>query len=213
MAENGYSLSDIASITGGRGFGGGDGVLALLFLLIFMNGGWGFGGNRGNFATQSEMQQGFDNQNTMANQREILSAVSSGTSQTVAAVNQAKYDNINVAKDIQMAIASELGRLETQGASLLANQNQCCFNTLRAIDGVKFDAAQNTASINANMTAQTQKILDAMAQSKIDSLQNQVNQLQLQQAVAGVVRYPTNASYSIPVPNVWGNPPPNPFFG
>ncbi len=53
----------------------------------------------------------------------------------------------------------------------------------------------NTAAINANTTAQTQKILDALAQNKIDALQNKVNQLELQNAVAGVVRYPNQTTY------------------
>ena len=60
----------------------------------------------------------------------------------------------------------------------------------------RYDSAMNTASINATTTAQTQKILDALAQDKIESLQNQVNQLQLAQAVAGVVRYPTATTYT-----------------
>lgn len=76
----------------------------------------------------------------------------------------------------------------------------------------RYDALQNTAAINAVTTAQTQKILDAMAQSKIEALQNRVADLQNQLNFAGVVKYPMNASYSIPVPNVWGNPPhPCPF--
>ena len=56
--------------------------------------------------------------------------------------------------------------------------------------------AQNTASINANTTAQTQKILDAISQNKIETLQAQVNQLQLQSAMCGVVRYPNASTYS-----------------
>lgn len=50
--------------------------------------------------------------------------------------------------------------------------------------------------INANTTAQTQKILDALAQNKIDTLQAQVNQLQLQSAMCGVVRYPNATTYT-----------------
>lgn len=60
----------------------------------------------------------------------------------------------------------------------------------------RYEAAMNTASINTNTTAQTQRILDAIAQDKIEALQNQVNQLQLAQAVAGVVRYPMATTYS-----------------
>ena len=68
--------------------------------------------------------------------------------------------------------------------SLYDNKIGC--NTLRAIDGVNYNQALNTASINATTTAQTQKILDAFAQNKIDALQNRVNQLELQQAIASV---------------------------
>lgn len=205
MAEGaGYSFADLVAATSGNGgFGGNGGMwIAILFLFVLLGAG-GFGGNRfnnaigyENLATSSEVQRGFDAQNSMASQREILAAVNAGTAQAVAATNQAKYDNINVAKDIQMALASELGRLETQGASILANQNQCCCNTLRAIDGVNYANAQNTASINATTTAQTQKILDALAQNRIDAMQNKINQLELQNAVAGVVRYPNGWTYN-----------------
>ena len=60
----------------------------------------------------------------------------------------------------------------------------------------RYESALNTASINANTTAQTQRILDALAQDKIEALQNQINALQLQNAVAGVVRYPMSSTYS-----------------
>ncbi len=46
----------------------------------------------------------------------------------------------------------------------------------------------NTAAINATTTAQTQKILDAMAQNKIDSLQAQVSELKTQNMFCGVPR-------------------------
>ena len=216
MAEgSAYSLSDIASaMRGGDGFGGmgGFGFIAILFLFVLLGGG-GMWGGRPNAATQSEMQQGFDNQNSMANQRELLTAVTNGTAQSVAATNQTFHDMIGYVADKYAELDRDVLGINSLVQQSIANENQCCCNTLRAIDGVNFNAAQNTAAINANTAAQTQKILDAMAQSKIDALQNQVNQLQLQQAVAGVVRYPMNASYSIPVPNVWGVPQNPPFFG
>lgn len=68
--------------------------------------------------------------------------------------------------------------------------------TLRAIDGVNYNGALNTASINATTTAQTQKILDALAANKIEALQGKVSELQLAQAMQGVVRYPSSWAYS-----------------
>lgn len=55
--------------------------------------------------------------------------------------------------------------------------------------------AIDTASINATTTAQTQKILDVIAQNKIESLQAQVNQLYIDKQLCGVVRYPTSSTY------------------
>ena len=54
----------------------------------------------------------------------------------------------------------------------------------------------NTASINAVTTMQTQKILDALAQNKIEALQGKVNQLEMQNLMCGVVRYPLQTTYS-----------------
>ena len=102
-------------------------------LLILANGGFGGWGNNNfanaigyeNLATSNEVQRGFDNQNSMANQRDILAAVNSSAAQAVAATNQAKYDNINVAKDIQAAIIAQIGDVRSNQMQLLANQNDC----------------------------------------------------------------------------------------
>ena len=58
--------------------------------------------------------------------------------------------------------------------------------------------ANDTALINATTVAQTQKILDAMSQNKIECLQNQVNNLNLQLAMTGVVKYPATTAFSVP---------------
>ena len=58
--------------------------------------------------------------------------------------------------------------------------------------------------MNANTTAQTQKILDAIAQNKIEALQSRVNELELQAATSNVVRYPNAWTY---------NAGPSPFCG
>ena len=46
----------------------------------------------------------------------------------------------------------------------------------------------------------TSRILEALAQNKIEALQSQVNALQLQNAVSGVVRYPQATTYSAGFP-------------
>lgn len=184
------SLGTAALLNGGLG-GTNSWIWILLFFgfFLFNQGGFGFGNANGGYATSSEVQRGFDNQNTIANQRETLAAVNAGTAQTVAAVNQAKYDNINVAKDIQMALSQQIGQVANMETSINDKIQQCCCEQLRAIDGVNYNNAMNTS-----------KILDALAQSKIEQLQQQVSALQLQNAISGVVKYPQSTVYTAGVP-------------
>lgn len=189
MAEGmGYSLSDIISATRGNDglFGGNGGMFALLFLILIMgNGAWG-GNNYGRAeAIQTQMQQGFDNQNNMANQREILNAT-----------NQVYHDLASFVGDKYSELDRDILSVSSSIQNVIANQNQCCCSIQRAIDGVNYANAQNTASINANTTAGIQKILDTLAQNKIDALENKVASLELQNSLANVVRYPNGYTYN-----------------
>ena len=214
------SASDVALLSGnGNGFGGnwGDASFMWIFaLLLLAGGGFGnWGGNNGfanaigyeNLATSNEVQRGFDNQNSMANQREILAAVTSGTAQGIAATNQTFHDTISVLSDKYNEITRDIGNLALSQQQAIANQNQCCCDTRMAImetgaginAGIaqsRYDGAMNTAAINANTTAQTQRILDALSQNKIEELQSKVNALELQNAMAGVLRYPNSWTYN-----------------
>ena len=147
-------------------------------------------------ATSNEVQRGFDNQNQLANEREILSAVNAGTAQAVAATNQTFHDTLGIIQNRYDELSRDISGLAVGQANMLAKENECCCSTLRAIDGVNYNNAMNTASINANTTAQTQKILDALSANKIEELQSKVNALELQNAVAGVVRYPSGWTYN-----------------
>lgn len=229
-----FSLADIAAVDGGRGGGWGVagalgiGALAGLFFGSMANGGGLFGGPRGgygygagfanaigyeNLATSNEVQRGFDNQNSMANEREILSAVNSGTAQAVAATNQSFHDTLSALTDKYGELTRDISGVAGMVQAGIANANQCCCDTKMLISestaGVnaniaqsRYDGALNTAAINANTTAQTQKILDALAQNKIESLQSQVADLRLANQMSNVVRYP----------NAWTwNAGPSPF--
>lgn len=180
----------------------------LIIALFLMTGGFGGWGNRGfdnaigyeNLATSAEVQRGFDAQNSMANEREILAAVSNGTAQTVAASNQVYHDLYTTIADKYEEIQRDVASNAVSLAHLGADQKENTCSILRAIDGVNYTNALNTASINAKTTEQTQKILDAISANKIESLQAEVNKLQLAQSLAGVVRYPMVTSYAVPSP-------------
>jgi len=201
---NGYSLADIGALMG-NGANGEMSWISILLLFVLMGGGrgFGFGGGFGpgfggpQYATSNEVQRGFDNQNSMANQREILGAT-----------NQVYHDLASVVGDKYSELTRDIYGVSGQVAQVLANQNACCCDTKMLIQETsaqnRYDALKNTNDINAVTIGQTQKILDAMAQNKIEALQSKVQALELAQATGNVVRYPTTFSY---------NAGPSPFCG
>ena len=219
MDNGNLSASDVALLSGngGNGYGWGDASFMWIFALLLLAGngfgGWG-GGNSfanaigyENLATSNEVQRGFDNQNSMSNQRDILAAVTNGTAQSVAATNQTFHDTISVLSDKYNEITRDIGNLALAQQQGIANQNQCCCDTRMAImetgnniaAGIaqsRYDGAMNTAAINANTTAQMQRILDQLNENKIEALQSKVNSLELQNAMAGVLRYPNSWTYN-----------------
>lgn len=199
MESGTLSAADVALLNrDGEGFANGWGGMIWLFaiLALFGGGGFGFGGNGNSNALQADMQRGFDNQNTMAQTRDILAAVTNGTAQTIAASTQNAANAINAIKDGNASLIREFGNVETALTAMGGQNQECCCNILRAVDGVNYNGAINTASINANTTTQVQKILDAIAGNRMADMQNQINALQLQSAMAGVLRYPTSWTYS-----------------
>lgn len=194
--ESGLTTGDLA-LMNRDGFGG-DGMsfMWIFALLILANGGFGFG-NKGyepQYATQDFVQNGFNFNDLQSQNRDILNAISASNASVTSTIKDASYNNLTESRDIQAAVSSGF-----------ADNQKCCCETLRAIDGVNYNASINTAAINANTTAQTQKILDAISTNRIADMQNQINALQLQNAVAGVVRYPQATTYvSSCNPFSWG---------
>lgn len=194
--DTNLTASDVALLNGRNDDWGNSSFMWIFALLILANGGlWGNNGYQPQYATQDFVQNGFNFNDLQDQNRDIMNSITNGTAQSVAATNQAKYDNINVAKDIQSALTAQIGDVKMLQQQAFANQTECCCNTLRAIDGVNYNQALNTAAINANVTAQTQKVLDAISGNRMADMQQQINQLQLQNAVSGVVRYPNASTY------------------
>lgn len=179
MSMDNLSLADIASVTKGNGdgFGGNMGFFWIFALLLLAGGGFGgFGLNRtnaGDFGTFA----------TASSQNELL------LGQKFDALGQ----KINSIGD---GICSSTFELSKEIGGLSQQMATCCCETQRNIDSVNYNGAINTASINANTTAQTQKILDAITANKMAEMQGKINQLELQNALCGVVRYPNNTTYN-----------------
>lgn len=145
---------------------GGSNSLVTLLLLFALISGNGLFGNRGELGQYA----------TAASQQEILFGQ--------------QFQNLDNKIDRLGNGIADLGfsLTNTVKDGFCANQ--------KAIDGVRFDMANYASAIQANDTANTQKVLDALAQSKIETLQGRVNQLELQSAMCGVVKYPNASTYN-----------------
>lgn len=186
-----YSLSDIRAATEGcDGWGGGMGGGWLAWILLFAiigGNGFGFGSNnRGNVATTEDLASGFN-----------FSALQGKTNDILAAVN-------GVNQNLGNAICN-LGYQELQNINGLERQiADCCCATQRAIDSVKFDMANYNAATNATINAGVQKVLDKMCENEKAAMAARIQTLELQQALCGVVRYPTSIAFNAGC---------SPFFG
>ena len=193
-------ITPVMPVGGNDGMWGGNGfmgIFGLLILLGILNGGFGgFGGGNQQYATRDQVQNGFDTQNMQMQTSGILSAVTNGTAQTIAASTQNAANAITAIKDGNAALIREFGNVETALTALGGKQQECCCEILRAVDGVNYNSAINTAAINANTTAQTQKILDAIMGNRMADMQSQINALQLQAATSNVLRFPNAWTYA-----------------
>ena len=197
MGENGLTASDVALMSrDGDGFGWG-GMIWLFAILAMMGGGFGWNGGNGNSnAIQNDINRGFDNQNLQAQTRDILAAVNAGTLQAIQSTNQVYHDVVGYVGDKYNELQRDIAGLAVGQANLLANQNECLGGLTRQIMQNNYDAAMRDAATNANLVAQAQAIKDMFQADKFDQMQNRINQLELQNALAGVVRYPNGWTYN-----------------
>lgn len=195
--DSNYSLSDVAAVTRGNdGFGFGEGgffwIFALLLLPMMWGGGFGGWGNRnGEPVTESGLCNAMNFNN-------LENAVGRGFDQQ----SQFAFQN---QRDLCTSTATLSNQMTNGFYGVQGQLAECCCTTNRNIDQLRYDGAMNTAAINANTTAQAQKILDAISGNRMADMQNQINQLQLNAALCGVPRFQPGT--------VYGAIPVNPFFG
>lgn len=207
MNDNGYTLGDLAAVTNGygngwnNGFGGGFGDLLgliAIFALLGLSGG-GFGNMFGNgfgsgmfyngyapqYATQDFVQAGFNFNSLIDGNRDLQNAIQNASNSTITAV-----------KDGNASIIREFGNVETGIANLAGTTEKCCCDILRNIDSVNYNNAIGNANLQATIVAEAQKTRDLFTQNRMDDMQNRINQLELQNQLQGVVRYPNGFTYS-----------------
>ena len=186
-----YSLADIRAATGAEenGWGGG-GAWWIIILFLFMfgmgGGGWGWG-NLGNDAlTRAEMQQGFDTQEITRK----LDGLSYGMCDGFYAQNTTM---LNGFAGVTAAVR------DAQFAA-----QQCCCETNRNIDAVRYDAQKNTCDITTAIHAEGEATRALIQKNEMQNLRDRLQQMELREAMCGVVRYPMATTYTS------GG---NPFFG
>lgn len=209
--------ADYAAITNGDG-GCNSWVLILLFAMIFGNGGFGFGNNGfnnaigyENLATSNEVQRGFDNQNSLANEREILAAINSNAMQGMQSGTQNTQYLSGQLNDKYGELQRDIAGLAASQGQILANQNECCCGTKLLITETaaqqRYDSAMQTAQLQQAIQAEGNATREMLQQNKIEALQQKLNGMEqalntqmlqgaIQQATAGVVRYPDSFAYN-----------------
>lgn len=176
MAD-GMTPADMSAVLGRAdggfdGFGGEGLWIFALLILLFGGGGFGFGARNAEGAPVTEAglcnAMNFNNlENAVGRLNDSLQNDYMGLQNGICNLGYETLRNFNTTQQ-QLA--------------------QCCCETQRAVDGVNYNGAINTAEINANTTAQTQKVLDAIQQNKIDALQAKVTELQTAQMFCGIPR-------------------------
>lgn len=229
MNENGYTLSDIAAVTGGRNdgmFGGGSGdwgAWIILFLLfgLFGRGGWGggtsgFGGDcGGGCATQADVRNAVDQQTLISKLdqqtyglADSTYALNNAITGGFAGVQQTLCQGFN---GVNTAILQSANGTERGFANLSSQLAMCCCDIERGIDGVNYNMAKNTCDIQntmhnntrdiiENQNCNTRAILDFLTQDKIATLQAENQNLKLQASQAAQNAYLVNELRPCPVP-------------
>lgn len=186
-----FSLSDIKALMGD---GDANGIVWVLLIVLLMGGGsWG---NRDQVATQEFVQNGFNFNDLQDQNRDIMGAITGGAAQAVATTNQTFHDTLMALNDKYGELARDIAALAVSEQQILAKENECCCQTLRAIDGVNYNAAMNTAAINANVTATGQKVLDYIQARDAAAQDRRIAQLEMEKLMQNVVRYPNGWTYN-----------------
>lgn len=188
LGGGGMTPADVAAVMRGNGYGDSWGGncwwIVILFLAMMWGGnGWGNNGFQNaigyeNLATSNEVQRGFDNQNSMSNQREILAAINGNSLQGMQNSNQNTQYITGQVMDKYNELERDIQGIAMAQQQTIANQAQCCCDIKQAI----------MAEGNATRAM--------IQQDKIEALQQRVNDLNLQAQMAGVVRYPMSTAYN-----------------
>ena len=187
---DGYNMTpaDMRAVTDGNrdydglGMGGGWMWIIVLFLFLFGFGGGGAWGNRGQGLTQMEMQQGFDTQEIVRK----LDGINYGLCDGFYAQNTTMLNGFagvtTAVRDAQFAA------------------QQCCCETNRNIDAVRYEAQKNVCDITTAIHAEGEATRALIQQNEMQALRDKVSELQLAQSQCAQNAYLTGTLRPYPVP-------------
>lgn len=186
---DGYNMTpaDMRAVTDGArddGFGMGGGWMWIIVLFLFMFGfcGGGMWGNRGQGLTQMEMQQGFDTQEIVRK----LDGINYGLCDGFYAQNTTMLNGFagvtTAVRDAQFAA------------------QQCCCETNRNIDAVRYEAQKNVCDITTAIHAEGEATRALIQQNEMQALRDKVSELQLAQSQCAQNAYLTGTLRPYPVP-------------
>lgn len=168
MEGTNYNLSDLAAVMGnGGGFGGNNALLFLLLIVFMMGGGtWGYNRGAGEFGQYA----------TAASQQEILFGQ--------------QFQNLdNKADRLGDGISSATYALNN---TIVANAN----NIAGTVIAEGRATADKLCELKTAVHAEGEATRAMLQQNKIETLQQQIAKLQMDQALCGVVRYPNAMTYT-----------------
>lgn len=160
LATN-IGMMNRANSEDGFGFGGGWGIWILLILFFFV----GMGGGLGGFGGVNSGVNALTNEFLYTN---LNNTIDRG-------FNQVANQNFGLQKDMCQGFSG----LQMDIANNRFAAQQCCCETNRNIDAVRYENAKNTCDIITAANANTQRIIDQMQNDKIDALRTELQSAQL----------------------------------
>lgn len=158
------------------GLFGGNGmwVFFLFFLLAWGNGGWGGFGNRGEQpATAADVQRGFDNQSVMNK----LNGLENGLCDGFYAMNTGMLNGFH---GVDNALCTGFNSVNQNINQARFDSQQCCCETNRNIDALRYESAKNTCDIVTAIKEDGAATRALMTQNTIQELRDQLQAAQLQ---------------------------------
>lgn len=183
MDGTGLSVADALALQDrgcrdGDGMGFGDGGFMWVFFLFFLLA-WGgngmFGGNggvAGASLTRAELCDGFNFQNVENGIRGVQNGLCDG----FYAMNTGLMNGFH---GVDNALCQGFNSVNGNITQARFDAQQCCCETNRNIDSIRFENERNTCDIIQAANANTQRIVDLMTQNEIQSLRDELQSAQL----------------------------------